>query len=71
LTQPDSAAAPAALNPNALSIDDMSRLLSAAGGTKVTGEEIQTDIDSGAPSTSEGRINLLHYGAWLLKQLDG
>jgi hypothetical protein len=74
-TQPDIGAtgltSPApALNPSALSIDEMSRLLSAVG-KKVTVEQIQADIEAGAPCSPDGRINLVHYAAWLLQRLAG
>jgi len=37
------------VNPASLSIEDMSRLLSAAGGRKVTVAQVRDDIDAGAP----------------------
>ena len=40
---------PARLNPAALSVDELARLLSAAGSRLVTPEQIQADIDAGAP----------------------
>jgi hypothetical protein len=47
----------------------MSRLLSAAGGRKVTPEQVQADIDAGAPVGAGGRMNLVHYAAWLLREV--
>ena len=40
---------PARLNPAALSVDELARLLSAAGSRLVTPEQIQADIEAGAP----------------------
>jgi hypothetical protein len=58
-----------AVNPASLSIEDMSRLLSAAGGRKVTPEQVQADIDAGAPVGVGGRMNLVHYAAWLVREV--
>jgi hypothetical protein len=58
-----------AVNPGSLSIEDMSRLLSAGGGRKVTPEQIQADIDAGAPVGRDGRMNLVHYTAWLVREV--
>lgn len=57
------------VNPLALSIDEVARLLSAAGGRKVTAEQVQADIDAGAPVGAGGRINLVHYAAWLVREV--
>ncbi|MBI1374073.1 MAG: hypothetical protein GC159_15240 [Phycisphaera sp.] len=61
-----------AVNPAALSIEEVSRLLSAAGGKKITPEQVQADIDAGAPvvpGSAGGRINLVHYAAWLVREV--
>ncbi|NLY01541.1 MAG: hypothetical protein GXY83_36075 [Rhodopirellula sp.] len=58
-----------ALNPIALPVADASRLLSAAGGHAVTPEQIQADIEAGAPTNGDGTINLVHYAAWLVKEM--
>lgn len=63
-----------AFNPASLSIEDMSRLLSAgagAGGKKVTVEQIREDIEGGAPVGADGRMNLVHYAAWLAREVQG
>jgi len=57
------------VNPLALSIEEVSRLLSAAGGRKVTPEQVQADIDAGAPVGVGGRMNLVHYAAWLIREV--
>lgn len=57
------------LNPTALPVADAARLLSAAGGHPVTPEQIQADIDAGAPTNGDGTINLVHYCAWLVKEM--
>jgi hypothetical protein len=60
---------PVAVNPLSLSIDETARMLSAAGGKRITPAQIQADIDAGAPVASGGRINLVHYVAWLIKEV--
>jgi len=58
-----------AINPASLSIEDMSRLLSAGGGRKISPEQVQADIDAGAPVAPGGRMNLVHYAAWLVREV--
>lgn len=60
-----------AVNPASLSVEEMARLLSAAGGRKVTPEQVQADIDAGAPVGAGGKINLIHYAAWLTRESAG
>lgn len=57
------------VNPLSLSIEEVSRLLSAAGGRKVTPEQVQADVDAGAPVGVGGRMNLVHYAAWLVREV--
>lgn len=57
------------LNPSALSIADAARLLSAAGGQRVSVEMIEADVAVGAPTNADGTVNLMSYAAWLLKEL--
>ncbi|MGQ9636011.1 MAG: hypothetical protein ACUVS7_14850 [Bryobacteraceae bacterium] len=57
------------LNPQALRLEDLARLLSAAGPKPVTIEMLQADIDHGAPTNAGGTMNLVHYVAWLVKEM--
>lgn len=57
------------VNPASLTVVELAKLLSAAGGRKVTAEQVQADIDAGAPSLPGGKINLVHYTAWLLQEV--
>ena len=57
------------VNPMSLSVEDMSRLLSAGGGRKISPGQVQADIDAGAPVDSGGRMNLVHYAAWLVQEV--
>ena len=57
------------LNPTAMSVAEVAKLLSAGGGKKISPEEVQADIDAGAPVNANGKINLVHYTAWLLREM--
>jgi hypothetical protein len=59
----------AGLNPNALALADAARLLARVGGQAVTIEMLQADLAAGAPTNADGTINLVHYAAWLLKEM--
>lgn len=59
----------AGLNPNALALADAARLLARVGGQVVTVEMLQADIAAGAPTNADSTINLVHYAAWLLKEM--
>jgi hypothetical protein len=30
---------------------------------------VQADIDAGAPALPGGRVNLVHYAAWLMREV--
>jgi len=64
----DPSGAGAKLSPTALPLADAARLLSAAGGQRVTVEMLEADIAAGAPTNGDGTLNLVHYAAWLVKQ---
>jgi len=59
----------AGLNPNALALADAARLLARVGGQAVTVEMLQADVAAGAPTNADGTINLVHYAAWLSKEM--
>ena len=59
----------AKVNPLSLSVEEAARMLSAVGGKRITPEQIQADIDAGAPIGVDGRINLVHYAAWLVREV--
>lgn len=58
-----------ALNPGFLTVAEVAKLLSAGGGKKITPEEVQADLEAGAPVNANGTINLVHYTAWLLREM--
>ena len=57
------------LNPAALSVTDTARLLTRVGGQPITEAMVQMDIEEGAPTNGDGTINLVHFAAWLVKEL--
>jgi len=52
-----------------MSVAEVAKLLSAGGGKKITPEQVQADLDAGAPVNANGTINLVHYTAWLLREM--
>jgi hypothetical protein len=62
-------AEPAPVNPNRLTIEQTARLLSAAGARPVSAALLRKDLDAGAPTNADGTINLIHYAAWLVKEM--
>ena len=69
LQNPVQSPVPATVNPLALTIEETARMLAAGGGRRVTPEQVQADIDAGAPVGRDGRINLVHYAAWLVREV--
>jgi hypothetical protein len=57
------------LDPQKLSTEDAARLLSRVGGKRVEESTIEADVAAGAPTNVDGTINLVHYAAWLIRQL--
>jgi hypothetical protein len=64
MTNPD-----AKLNPAALQLVDAAKLLSAVSKTPVTIEMLHADVLAGAPTNPDGTLNLVHYTAWLVKEM--
>jgi hypothetical protein len=60
---------PISMNPTTLRIEDAAQILSKAGGRLVTEEMLRNDIDDGAPANADGTLNLVHYAAWLIKEM--
>ena len=59
----------AKLDPTALALPDAVRLLTAVGQAGVTVEMLEADIAAGAPTNSNGTINLVTYTAWMLLEM--
>ena len=59
------------LNPAALPLANAARLLSAAGGQRITVDMLEADQATGAPVNADGSLNLVHYAAWLVREMSG
>jgi hypothetical protein len=57
------------VSPTAIPLVDAARLLSKVGGQPVSIEMLQTDVEFGAPTNPDGTLNLVHYAAWLVREL--
>lgn len=57
------------LDPNAMTPEQLGRLLSAAGGRPIDPQVIREHVVRGAPTAADGRLNLLHYVAWLVREV--
>ncbi|MBU4270793.1 MAG: hypothetical protein KKE86_10460 [Planctomycetes bacterium] len=57
------------LNPQALRLEDLARILTVSGLRAATVEILDADLDAGAPRNRDGTINLVHYAAWLVKNV--
>ena len=62
-TPPGQAGGSGAVNPAALTIAQLARMLA------VPEETIRRHLAAGAPASADGRVNLVHYAAWLNKEL--
>ena len=66
---PSAPGGPGAVNPAALTVEQAARVLTAVGGRWTTAETIRRHIERGAPTAADGRINLMHYMAWLIREM--
>ena len=55
----------------ALTPDQAAKILAAAGSRRITEAMVWADIASGAPTNADGTVNLVHYTAWLVKEMAG
>ena len=57
------------INPMAMPVESAAKLLSALARRQISADQITADIDAGAPTNADGTINVLHYAAWLLGEM--
>ena len=57
------------VDPARLTIEQASKLLSAAYRERIETETIQEDIDSGAPTNPDETLSLVNYAAWQAKEM--
>jgi hypothetical protein len=53
----------------ALAVGELCRLLERAGGREVSEARVRADLEAGAPANPDGTIHLVHYAAWLAREL--
>jgi len=58
-----------ALRITSIELPDLARLLSKSTGKSVSVAALQQDLDAGAPANPDGTVNLVHYAAWLVKEV--
>ncbi len=56
------------LNPNSMTAEQTAALFSKLRRRRVPVAEVEADIEAGAPTNAAGRLNLLAYTAWILKE---
>lgn len=56
-------------SPAALTAADMARLLRASGSKHASEHAVRADVDAGAPTNADGTMNMVHYAAWLARQV--
>lgn len=59
----------APLDPHRLTPDQAARLLSAAAKVRIPVEQIAEDLEAGAPRHADGTISLMHYAAWMVREM--
>ena len=58
------------INPTAMPVTDAARLLITVGGEPVTEKMLEQDVGRGAPTNADGTLNLVHFAAWLVKEVN-
>lgn len=57
-------------NPAAATLTQAAAVLTQAGRWDVTVADLEADIADGAPTNPDGTLNLIHYTAWLVGELN-
>lgn len=58
-----------AMQPTALKPGDAAALLTKLGGREISEEMIADDLEAGAPCNRDGTVNIVHYTAWLVREV--
>jgi hypothetical protein len=58
------------IDPTRLTAEQAARLLTSAYRQQVPVANIDADVEAGAPTNTDGTINLVHYAAWLLSEMN-
>lgn len=62
---------PAGMQPTALTVAELVRLMQRAGSRTISEESVRKDLGQGAPVNPDGTLHLLHYSAWLARSASG
>ena len=54
----------------ALPPEKMAQMLEKLGFPEMTPELLQQDVDDGAPVNADGTFNLVHYMAWMIREIN-
>ena len=57
------------LNPQALRLEDLARVLSACGPRPVSVAMLEADIAAGVPTNLDGTMSLVEYARWLITEM--
>ena len=57
------------VNPSSLTVEQAAQLLTKVMRQQIPPSLIGQDVMAGAPTNADGTINLLHYAAWLVKEM--
>ena len=52
-----------------MSVEDLAKLVSKASSKPLTVETLNRHIANGAPVNEDGTINIIHYTAWLTREV--
>jgi len=58
------------IDPARLRPDQVAAMLSRVGEREVTVSDIDADVSAGAPANEDGSMSLVHYGAWLTREVE-
>ncbi len=59
------------INPSAMTAEQLAAVLRGGGaGGAATAEAIARHQATGAPANADGTVNLVHYTAWLIRQIE-
>jgi hypothetical protein len=53
----------------ALTPAQAAQILAAAGNRRITEAMVRADIEAGAPTNADRTVNLVHYAAWLAREM--
>ena len=62
---------PTPIRPSAMTLADLARMLSQVGEARVSASDLESEIEAGAPTNEDGTLNLVHYAAWLVREVLG